>query len=133
MIGGGKTKAGMNRTVPIHSKIKDLVTQYYNYAVESGSEYVFYYSTMLKSKEKRTPVNYRKYTVIYNRAIEELNLNPEHRPHDGRKTFATLAKENKMNEYALKRLMGHSIQDLTERVYTDRSLDWLKEEIEKIK
>ena len=133
MIGGGKTKAGMNRTVPIHSKIKDLVTRYYNYATESGSEYVFYYSTMLKSKEKRTPVNYRKYTVVYNRAIEELGLNLEHRPHDGRKTFATLAKESGMNEYALKRLMGHSIQDLTERVYTDRSIDWLKEEIEKIK
>jgi integrase len=57
---------------------------------------------------------------------------PEHRLHDGRKQFVTMAKMAGMDEYALKRIVGHTIDDLTERVYTDRSVEWLKAEIEKI-
>ena len=39
-------------------------------------------------------------------------------------------KEN-VNEYTLKRLVGHHISDVTENVYTDRPISWLREEIEK--
>ena len=35
--------------------------------------------------------------------------------------------------YPLKRIVGHSIQDVTESVYTERSVDWLHEELKKIK
>ena len=56
---------------------------------------------------------------------DELKLNPEHRPHDGRKHFVTMAK--------IKYLVGHKISDITEKVYTQREFEWLKEEIEKIK
>lgn len=56
-----------------------------------------------------------------------------HKPHDGRKTFITLAKKYNVDEYAIKYIVGHSISDLTERVYTDREIDWLKAEMEKIK
>ncbi len=38
-----------------------------------------------------------------------------------------------MDEYALKEMVGHSIQDITESVYTIRDLEWLREDIEKIK
>lgn len=30
-------------------------------------------------------------------------------------------------------IVGHAIKDITERVYTDRDLKWLRNEIEKIK
>lgn len=30
-----------------------------------------------------------------------------------------------MEEYALKEMAGHSIQDITESVYTVRDLEWL--------
>ena len=43
-----------------------------------------------------------------------------------------MAKKYNMDEFAIKRLVGHHISDLTERVYTQRSIDWLKNEIEKI-
>lgn len=39
----------------------------------------------------------------------------------------------KVDEYAIKYIAGHKIKDLTERVYTDRDLEWLAEELEKIK
>ena len=38
-----------------------------------------------------------------------------------------------MDEYALKRIVGHAIKDITENTYTDRPISWLREEIEKIK
>lgn len=38
-----------------------------------------------------------------------------------------------LDEYAIKRLVGHSIADLTERVYTERDFEWLRAELEKNK
>ena len=62
-----------------------------------------------------------------------LELDPEHRPHDSRKTFVTMAKKYKVDEYALKRMIGHAIADVTEAIYTERDISWFAEEIEKIK
>ena len=44
-----------------------------------------------------------------------------------------VSEKANVNEYALKRLVGHHISDITENVYTDRPISWLREEIEKIK
>ena len=62
-----------------------------------------------------------------------MELNPEHKPHDPRKHFITMAKKYKVDEYAIKYIVGHSITDLTENVYTDREDSWLLEEMQKIK
>jgi hypothetical protein len=44
-----------------------------------------------------------------------------------------LAKEARVDEYAIKYMVGHKISDITESVYTSRSLEWFLQEIEKIK
>ena len=62
-----------------------------------------------------------------------LRLDPAHRAHDGRKHFVTMAKKYGVDEYAIKYMVGHKITDITEKVYTQRDLDWLKAEIEKIR
>lgn len=62
--GGMKTDAGINRLVPIHTKIRPIVLKYYDEAIA---------------------------------------------------------------------LVGHAITDVTEKVYTERDLEWLRSEIEKIK
>lgn len=36
-----------------------------------------------------------------------------------------------MDEYDIKYIVGHSIDDITEKVYAERELDWFKEEMEK--
>ena len=44
-----------------------------------------------------------------------------------------LAKKYKVDEYAIKYIIGHAISDLTEKTYTEHEVSWLIEEIQKIK
>lgn len=119
IIGGMKTAAGKERIVPIHSRIRPFIAEAYNEALLSG-------------RESLLDLTYKKVKCRLNRIIIKYNLSPEHKPHDARKHFVTMAKKAGVDEYAIKRIVGHSIKDLTEAVYTDRPIEWLKDEIEKI-
>lgn len=130
--GGMKTDAGTDRIVPIHSKIMALVERKYKEAQELGSDYLFNYVDT-DSNRKNIKLTYSRYQKAFGRIRDELNLNAEHRPHDGRKHFVTAAKKYGVDEYAIKYIVGHKISDITEKVYTDREFTWLKEEMEKIK
>lgn len=41
-------------------------------------------------------------------------------------------KKYNVDQFAIKYIVGHKINDLTEKVYTKREASWLKTEIEKI-
>lgn len=129
MIGGMKTDAGKDRIVPIHPKIADLIESKIKEAMELGSEY------LINCTDGTQPgmFTYDKYQKRFAKLVKELGLNPEHRAHDGRVHFVTMAKKYEMDEYAIKYIIGHKIQDLTERIYTDREIEWLKTEMQKIK
>lgn len=129
--GGMKTEAGENRTVPIHSKIRYLVERKYKEAEALESRYLFTYIDP-DSNKKNIKLTYNRYQRVFSRIRDELNLNPEHRPHDGRKHFVTAAKKAGVDEYAIKYMVGHKIADITEKVYTTREFEWLREEMEKI-
>lgn len=119
--GGSKTEAGRNRIVPIHSRIKSLVVELINKAENIKDERLFYFiPTYFFYRKKMTKVFFT------------LHINIDHKPHDARKQFVTMAKRANMNEYAIKRIIGHAITDLTENIYTDRDIEWLRVEIEKI-
>lgn len=75
---------------------------------------------------------YEKFLTGFNNLKDELNLNPAHRPHDGRTHFVTQVKKYNVDEYAIKYMIGHKISDITEKVYTQREFEWLQTEIEKI-
>lgn len=107
VIGGSKTEAGRNRVVPIHPAIRSMVFDMSN------------------------DMKYRYYRPKVEKAMENIGITG-HSPHDFRKTFVTLAKKYGVNEYAIKRIVGHSIRDLTESVYTERNIEWLHSEISKI-
>lgn len=131
-IGGMKTQAGENREVPIHSRIRPLVAKRYEEAKEIGSSYLFN-ETSPRRLKKSFKISYHRYLARFNNIVETLDLNPDHRPHDGRKHFITAAKKAKVDEYAIKYIVGHEISDITEKIYTKREFSWLCEEIEKIK
>lgn len=127
--GGMKTEAGKNRLVPIHHKIRHLVLQCYHEAKHLDSEYLFNFP--LSNKTVRFTND--SYSYQMRKLVKKLDLNPNHRPHDGRKQFVTMAKKYGIDEYAIKYLVGHTIDDITEKVYTDRDIEWLRSELEKIK
>lgn len=129
--GGMKTEAGTDRSVPIHSRIRSIVERKYKEAQSVGSEYLFNWLDS-GNRSKNIKLTYARYQQAFGRIRDELNLNPEHRPHDGRKHFVTMAKKYGVDEYAIKYLVGHKISDITEKVYTAREFEWLQEEIEKI-
>lgn len=128
-MGGMKTEAGTDRVVPIHPKIRDLIQAKYNEAKELGSKY------LINCVDGRTGImfTYDKYQKRFIKLVKELGLNEQHRPHDPRKHFVTMAKKYNVDEYAIKYIVGHSISDITERIYTERDIEWLKTEMEKIK
>lgn len=128
--GGLKSDAGRNRVVPIHTKIRPLVKNRYEEAIQLGSQYLFNYPEATKNGMF---LDYDRYWYRFKIIVKKLELNPDHRPHDGRKHFVTMAKKYNVHEYAIKYLIGHAIRDITESVYTDRENEWLAEEIEKIK
>ena len=77
-------------------------------------------------------ITYDKYAGRFNKVIAALKLRDDHRPHDPRMTFITMAKKAEVDEYTIKKLVGHRITDITEAAYTDRDLEWLRAELEKI-
>lgn len=121
IIAGMKSEAGRDRIIPLHDKAKKLTEVF----LESSTDRLITF--------KSNPYVYTTLRDHFQRFLKEYNLSPQHRLHDGRKHFITQAKRYGVDEYAIKRIVGHSIKkDLTESVYTERDLDWLLEEIRKI-
>lgn len=131
ITGGMKTSAGKCRTVPIHKKIQKYVKKNYDFALSIGSEYLF--NDKGQTHAGHWEITYDKYANRFKNICVSLSLNPEHRPHDPRKTFITRAKKVGMDEYAIKALVGHKTSDITESTYTERDIDWLRTDIEKLK
>lgn len=111
---GSKTKAGKNRIVPIHPRIKEL----------------FY--SFCSHKDKLFEMDYNQYKYRFGLLMKKYGLDETHKPHDCRVQFVSMAKKYNVDEYAIKRIVGHKIDDLTENIYTVRDKEWLKSEIEKI-
>lgn len=110
MIGGIKTDNGKDRVIPIHECINE------------------YMKNIVKSDLLGMP--YYKYKNAYDELKDKMKF--ECTPHSGRHTFATLANESGMNEFLIKKIMGHSARDLTKDVYTHVDIERLIKEINKI-
>ena len=112
--GGIKTKASKDRIVPIHSAILPLVKR----RLKAGSIFPSTYSSFLKDMSNK---------------LSELGIE-KHTPHDCRHTFSALCEKYGVNENDRKRMMGHSFgNDITNAKYGHRTIEDLREEIEKIK
>lgn len=126
MKGGLKTDAGKNRIVPIHSLIMPLIEKRMQEAIALQSEYLF----NDESGQQGTYMTYDKYRNRFQKVMNRLKL--KHRPHEARHTFITKAKACGVDEYILKLIVGHAIEDITEKVYTHRTIEQLRTEMEKI-
>ncbi|WP_337553782.1 tyrosine-type recombinase/integrase [Massilicoli timonensis] len=111
MIGGLKTKNGINRIIPIHDYIKKYVKNF--------------------ATSKYLGMTYDGFKYHFDRAMNDFEMDG-YTIHSGRHTFATLANEYELNEYLTKKIMGHSSNDLTKDVYTHASKERLITEVNKL-
>ncbi len=119
LIGGGKTKAGTDRIIPIHDKIYNLIKNRY----EKSQNYLI--------ERNNNKITYRYYLeYIWNPIIKSLGLN--NTPHDCRHTFATKMDNANANKICTKLIIGHAIPDITDGIYTHKTLEDLRKEINKI-
>lgn len=132
LIGGMKTEAGTNRKVPIHPLIRPIVERLCREATELGSEYLINCTDTATHKASLF-FSYDKYQKRFIKIRDRPGLNPDHRAHDGRVHFVTMAKKYNLDEYAIKYIVGHHVADITEKVYTRREFEWLATEMKKIK
>lgn len=119
IIGGTKTVAGKNRIIPIHSKILNIVQNRFQ---QSQSGYLFEYDG-----KKLSDSNYRK---IWDNLMKSLDMH--HTPHECRHTFRSRLDSAGANKVCIDRIMGHKSKGTGERVYTHKTIEELRENIELI-
>lgn len=116
MIGGIKTKASIDRTIPIHDKILSLINLDNEYLVVSPTGKKMSYNNYIQ----------RQFTPI----MKDLGMN--HLPHDCRHTTATKLDNAGVDRTIVKLILGHTSNDVTERVYTHKTPEQLLSAINKI-
>ena len=112
-ITSAKTKSGI-RTIPIHDRIWDIIERRLN--------------TMYVIQECRT---YSSLSREFNKAMRAINS--KHTTHDCRHTFATRLDNEGANYNAKRLLLGHSSSNVTDGVYTHKSLGQLRKAIRLLK
>jgi len=120
-INGTKTENAA-RMVPIRNEIVPLLKARMEAA---KSDYVF----VSPKRQKRMDLTY--YSVFFDDIRKTLNL--DHVTHDARHTFISRADDCSMNSNALKFIVGHSLKDITGKVYTHKDVANLVSEMDKIK
>ena len=119
-IGGKKTENGRNRLVPIHPDILSIVKEEARKSANFGS-------TRLFTTDKGEPYVYMHLAYLIRKQF------PGHSLHEIRHSFVTYARRSGMDPVIIKRIVGHSLKDLTEEVYTHVDADILIAEMKKFR
>lgn len=112
MKGGTKTKAGKNRIVPIHSRIRPFIERR---LAEGGPRLIC---------NKGKGCGQRVYRQYWADIMKKLKMN--HTPHECRHTFETQLDSAGANRKCIDLLMGHVSTDTGNRVYNHKTLEELK-------
>jgi integrase len=116
--GGVKTSAGKDRIVPIHPAIFTFAHHFYEHFPNFNA---------------RSFRAYRFYPKLERLGILTTTDGKKHTPHDCRHTFSWLCDKYKVDDLSKHLLMGHSLgSDVEKSVYGHRTVEELREEIEKI-
>lgn len=117
VIAGLKTEAGKNRVVPLHDNIIPIIR-----------------CRLMDSKDGHLfrPLSLGAFrTRVWNPYMEPISM--DHLPHDGRHTCATLLEDAGVPLNRRKLILGHSLRDVTDGVYTHVPPEALVMEINKIR
>lgn len=117
-ITGVKTAAGKNRIIPIHNDILPIMQAHFD-------PNRYYYWDVQGSQRIYQTLRWR-----FDRYLKKMGLN--HLPHDTRHTTATLMHNCGMPEMYIKLILGHRIDDITQKVYIHTTPDRLVTEMNKV-
>lgn len=109
--GGGKTKAGKNRLVPIHKRIRPLIQSRIECAT---GENLFNFGS-------------KSLAAYFKDCMQRLGM--DHIPHECRHTLRTRLDNAGGNKTCIDMIMGHTLQGTGERVYTHKTIEQLHETI----
>ncbi|MBR6538068.1 MAG: tyrosine-type recombinase/integrase [Lachnospiraceae bacterium] len=123
MTGGSKTDAGKDRIIPIHPRIQQFVKELY----DAPGEYM-----MPSIRKKGGCISYDKLRKLFMDTIKEIGITTEYTLHDCRHTFSSMLDDAGTNPVIRNLLMGHSGKDLDEKVYIHKTVEQLREAIEKL-
>lgn len=119
--GGNKTRNSINRVVPIHSKIVKLVENRYKlnktYLINNNSG------------TRMTSTNFRSHQ--FENIKKALKLE-HHTLHDTRKTTASLLNRFNATPISIRKILGHAMKDVTEEVYIQLDIEYLRKNLELI-
>lgn len=116
----GTKTAAARRIIPIHQKIIPLIKRR---IVLNSTGYIF-----KDNNDKK--IKYNGYMTSFFEPMCDA-FSTKHTPHECRHSFATYAAASRMNPILVKKILGHSAQDLTQDTYTHAMVEDLVEEIEK--
>lgn len=116
-IAGSKTEAGQNRIIPIHSKIKPIMSKYISKGILLFPELSGYTSDNLRTRFKKL----------------KLELNIDNDLHSIRHTFITKLQRLNLSVSKIKKIVGHKSKDVTDGIYTHYTPEDLLEIINKLK
>lgn len=120
MIGGIKTKNGINRQIPIAKKILPIIEDLH----AKNKAYLF----VTDEGERVTLDRLRKYYWKHSTIPAIRN----HLPHDGRHTCASALDDAGTSRKTIQLILGHTSKEIGERVYTHKTTQQLIDAIDKI-
>lgn len=112
--GGNKTAAGKNRIIPVHTKIRPILKELF----DNGNE------GTVCAKSKNTTV------IGLYKTLKDLGFN--HVVHETRHTFRSRLDDLGIKPVIINLILGHSNGNIGEDIYTHKTIDQLRNAIEKI-
>lgn len=123
-ICGLKTKAGINREIPIHPKIKPIIESYYNL----DHEYLFHMADSKIAKGRKANYDYYLYHYRLN-FIEKHPFLEHHTAHECRHTLRSELEKLNVKQVIINSIIGHSNDNVGQDVYTHISVEEKNEAI----
>lgn len=118
LVCGLKTKAGINRQVPIHPKIKPIIESYYNI----NHEYLFHMPDSKIAKGRKANYDYYLYHYKLN-FIEKHPFLEHHTAHECRHTLRSELEKLNVKQVIINSIIGHSNDNVGQDVYTHISIE----------
>ena len=117
--GGKKTEAGRNRLVPVHPDLVWIIEQ----QLSENGETVF----CTESGKPMSTDYFRRH--LFNKLLDELDIDRARTPHITRHTFATKLKQAGADDFYRQKLLGHASKSVTDDVYTHADIENLRKTV----